>query len=47
VLEASRSPQVGLGRWGQWQYLNADVCILESMKQAHSHGSEWVSEGHL
>lgn len=38
---------VGLGRWGQWQYLNADVCILESMKLAHSLGFEWVSEGHL
>ena len=29
---------VGLGRWGQWQYLNADVCILESMKLARSLG---------
>lgn len=22
----------GVGRWGQWQYFNADVCILEAMK---------------
>ncbi len=22
----------GLGRWGQWEYFNADVCILEAMK---------------
>jgi protoporphyrinogen oxidase len=22
----------GLGRWGQWQYFNGDVCILEAMK---------------
>lgn len=22
----------GLGRWGQWQYYNSDVCIWESMK---------------
>ena len=29
---------VGLGRWGQWQYFNADVCILESMKLAESLG---------
>jgi protoporphyrinogen oxidase len=24
----------GLGRWGQWQYFNSDVCILEAMKLA-------------
>jgi protoporphyrinogen oxidase len=29
---------LGLGRWGQWQYFNADVCILESMKLAASLG---------
>ena len=29
---------VGLGRWGQWQYFNADVCILEAMKLAASLG---------
>jgi hypothetical protein len=22
----------GVGRWGQWQYFNSDVCILEAMK---------------
>ena len=22
----------GLGRWGQWRYLNADVCILEALR---------------
>jgi protoporphyrinogen oxidase len=22
----------GLGRWGQWQYFNSDVCILEGLK---------------
>jgi UDP-galactopyranose mutase len=22
----------GVGRWGQWQYLNSDVCIWEAMK---------------
>lgn len=38
---------VGLGRWGQWQYLNADVCILEGMKLARSLGFEWALEEHL
>lgn len=23
---------IGLGRWGQWQYFNSDVCIWEAMK---------------
>ncbi len=36
---------IGLGRWGQWQYLNADVCILESMKLARSLGFQWATEG--
>ena len=22
----------GVGRWGQWQYFNMDVCMLEAMK---------------
>lgn len=38
---------VGLGRWGQWRYLNADVCILESMKLASSLGFEAVSVDRL
>ena len=43
VLDHYRSRCLyGLGRWGQWQYLNADVCILESMKLARSLGFEWV-----
>ena len=41
----ARRGLIGLGRWGQWQYLNADVCILESMKLARSLGFERPSEG--
>lgn len=26
----------GLGRWGQWQYFNSDVCIWEAMKLFHT-----------
>lgn len=26
----------GVGRWGQWQYLNSDVCIYEAMKFVNS-----------
>lgn len=28
----------GLGRWGQWQYLDADVCIKEAMKLSRKLG---------
>lgn len=32
VLEEAVQHQVyGLGRWGQWQYVNSDVCIREAM----------------
>ena len=37
----ARQGLVGLGRWGQWQYFNADVCILECMRLARSLGFEW------
>jgi protoporphyrinogen oxidase len=43
----ARQGLIGLGRWGQWQYLNADVCILESMKLAHRLGFQWPSAGSL
>ncbi|MBD2089567.1 FAD-dependent oxidoreductase [Microcoleus sp. FACHB-1515] len=33
VLSYMRDRQIfGLGRWGQWQYFNSDVCIWEAMK---------------
>lgn len=33
ILEYFRKIGIfGLGRWGQWEYFNADVCILEAMK---------------
>lgn len=33
VLNDMRDRQIfGLGRWGQWQYFNSDVCIWEAMK---------------
>lgn len=33
VLRATRPLGVhGLGRWGQWQYFNSDVCIYEAMQ---------------
>jgi protoporphyrinogen oxidase len=28
----------GLGRWGQWQYFNSDVCIFEAMRLAERLG---------
>lgn len=37
VLDYYRPMQLfGLGRWGQWQYFNSDVCIWEAMR--------WVRE---
>lgn len=33
VLDRCRRHRIhGLGRWGQWQYFNSDVCIHEAMK---------------
>ena len=40
----ARQGLIGLGRWGQWQYFNADVCILESMKLARSLGFDGRTE---
>ncbi|TLD68433.1 amine oxidoreductase [Phragmitibacter flavus] len=35
---------IGLGRWGQWQYFNSDVCIHQAMKLADRLGySGWRS----
>jgi protoporphyrinogen oxidase len=35
ILERARPEGLhGLGRWGQWQYFNSDVCIKEAMKLA-------------
>lgn len=35
ILSYAESQQVfGLGRWGQWKYLNSDVCIWEAMQLA-------------
>lgn len=32
----------GLGRWGQWQYFNSDVCVHEAMRLARRLGHvEW------
>jgi hypothetical protein len=28
----------GLGRWGQWQYFNSDVCVHEAMRLAEKLG---------
>lgn len=33
ILSYMRDRQIfGLGRWGQWQYFNSDVCIWEAIK---------------
>ena len=33
VLDWARTQGVhGVGRWGQWQYFNGDVCIREAMQ---------------
>lgn len=33
ILNHYQSKQLfGVGRWGQWQYLNSDVCMWEAMK---------------
>ncbi|MBP6508239.1 MAG: NAD(P)-binding protein [Opitutaceae bacterium] len=32
LAQALRHEVYGVGRWGQWQYLNSDVCIHEAMK---------------
>lgn len=31
----------GVGRWGQWQYLNSDVCIHEAMRLVRKLGHSW------
>lgn len=39
VLEVAKTQGVhGVGRWGQWQYLNSDVCIKEVMRLIDSLG---------
>ena len=32
----SKSNLYGVGRWGQWQYFNSDVCIFEAIKFVNS-----------
>ncbi len=45
VLTQARAAGVlGLGRWGQWQYFNSDVCLFETMKLADQLGhNTWRS----
>lgn len=45
VSQAAQAQGVyGLGRWGQWQYFNSDVCIWEAMRLANELGhSRWQS----
>lgn len=39
VLKQARHSGVqGLGRWGQWQYFNSDVCLFEAMNLADTLG---------
>lgn len=38
LREAAEHGVHGLGRWGQWQYFNSDVCIHEAMKLAERLG---------
>jgi len=46
ILDWCRQRNIyGLGRWGQWQYFNSDVCIKEAMKLARSLGIPVPEEG--
>ncbi len=41
VLDWGRANDVyGLGRWGQWEYFNSDVCIYQAMQLAKQLGHE-------
>ena len=42
LMRAEAEGIFGLGRWGQWQYFNSDVCIHEAMRLALRLGhSRW------
>jgi len=44
LATAEQTGVYGLGRWGQWQYFNSDVCILEAMRLADRLGhTAWRS----
>lgn len=41
VLDWAQSLNIhGLGRWGQWEYFNSDVCIYQAMQLARKLGHE-------
>lgn len=43
ILEWAEKQNIyGLGRWGQWEYFNSDVCIREAMRLAQKLGIHWA-----